>query len=305
MKERKKIKPIFENSRKMGCFVDVRFDIVSETKLGKQSHTFEANLHYLDIGEGKPLLLVHGIGQSLYTWFKNIDCFVESGYRVIAIDMAGFGYSSHPNIYYTIEESVMILKAFLVKLNIENAHVVGFSTGAICAICLAHEHPRFVDKLVLISPGGPNENYPFAMRFLTTRLGHALIRLSFGEGAMEQILREIHFDRPKVSKHTISQYYEPFKRKLARETLCAMMAHFDDALALTFLRATTNDTLVFSGENDPIHPLSMTAAYVNNIPSVNHIRLRNCGHVVHEEKAERVNSETILFLGSKEEEKKN
>ncbi len=302
MRERKKRKAKFANSKKMGSFVDVRFDIVGEHKHGKQSHTFEASLHYLDIGEGKPLLLVHGIGQSLYTWFKNIDYFAGRGYRVIALDLAGCGYSSHPNIYYTIEETVIVLKAFLEKLNIEKAHVVGFSTGALSTVCLAHEHPQLVDKMVLISPGGPNENYPFALRFLTTRIGHALIRLRFGENAMERILREIHFDRPLVMKHTVDQYYEPFKRKLVRDTLALTMAHFDDTQVHSFLRATSNDTLVFSGENDPVHPKNMVAQYANNIPGAKHIRLRNCGHVVHEEKPIRVNSEILLFFGHKDEE---
>lgn len=301
MRERKKRKAKFANSEQMGSFVDVRFDIVGEHKNGKQSHTFEARLHYLDKGEGKPLLLVHGIGQSLYTWFRNIDYFAERGYRVIAIDLAGYGYSSHPNIYYTIEETVIVLKAFLDKLNIENAHVVGFSTGALSAVCLAHDHPHLVDKLVLISPGGPNENYPFALRFLTTRIGHALVRLRFCENAMECVLCEIHFDKPLVTKHTVDQYYEPYKRKFVRDTLALSMAHFDDTQVRSFLRAITNDTLVFSGENDLIHQKNTIAPYAINIPGAKHTRLRNCGHIVHEEKPNRVNSETLLFFGHKDE----
>ncbi|MBT3320123.1 MAG: alpha/beta hydrolase [Clostridia bacterium] len=300
MRERKIRRKInFINSKQMGSFVDVRFDIVGEHKHGKQSHTFEASIHYLDKGKGVPLVLVHGIGQSLYTWFKNIDYFVGKGYRVIALDLAGFGYSSHPNIYYTVEESVIILKVFLEKLNIEKAHFVGFSTGALSVVSLAHEHPQMVDKIVLISPGGPNENYPFVMRFLTTRIGHAMMRLRFAENAIESVMREIHFDKPLVTKHTIDQYYEPFKRKRVRDTLAMTMAHFDDEKALSVLRATTNDTLVFSGENDPIHPGGMIAPYANNIPGARHLRLRNCGHVVHEEKPKRVNNEILMFFGHK------
>ena len=97
----------------MGNFVDIRFEIVGDHKHGRQSHTFEAMIHYYEKGQGQPLLLVHGIGQSLYTWHKNIDYFSEKGYRVIAIDLAGFGYSSHPNIYNTVEETAIILRAFM------------------------------------------------------------------------------------------------------------------------------------------------------------------------------------------------
>jgi pimeloyl-ACP methyl ester carboxylesterase len=297
MRARKKRETIFINNEHMGSFVDVRFDIVGENKHGKQSHTFEVNLHYLEKGEGKPLLLVHGIGQSLYTWFKNIDCFEKKGYRVIAIDLAGFGYSSQPNIYYTIEETTIILKAFMDKLSIEDAHVVGFSTGALSAICLAHDYPSLVDKLVLISPGGPNENYPFLMRFLTTRIGHALSHILFTEKEIENVLREVHFDKPLISKHTVDQYYAPFKRKGVRDTLAISMAHFEDSQALSYLRTTRNDTLVFSGENDPIHNAAMVTPYARNISGAKHIRLRNCGHIVHEEKSNRVNNEILSFFG--------
>jgi len=283
----------------MGSFVEVRFEIVGEHKHGKQSHTFEADIHYYEKGEGEPLLLVHGIGQSLYTWRKDIDYFAEKGYRVIALDLPGFGYSSHPNIYYTVEETAIILKAFMEKLEIEKAHFVGFSTGALSVIILAQKYPETVDKLVLISPGGPNENYPFALRFLTTRLGHVIFRFRIGQNALEQLLRELYFDKPLVTADMVEQYYAPYKRKRVRDTLSMSMSHYDDKNVISLLHGTRNDTLVLSGVNDPIHSANMVKKYASNISGAEHIRLRNCGHLVHEEKASRVNSEISKFLESK------
>jgi alpha-beta hydrolase superfamily lysophospholipase len=101
---RHKKEKLFENNEYMGAFADVSFDIVSENEMGREALRFDTKIHYYEKGEGIPLLLVHGMGQSLYTWRRNIDFFADNGFCVIAPDMAGFGYSGHPNIYYTLRK---------------------------------------------------------------------------------------------------------------------------------------------------------------------------------------------------------
>jgi pimeloyl-ACP methyl ester carboxylesterase len=55
-------------------------------------------LHYLKGGSGEPLILVHGIGQSLYTWREVFELLCEN-YTVFALDLIGMGYSSRPESY--------------------------------------------------------------------------------------------------------------------------------------------------------------------------------------------------------------
>ena len=284
------------NNASVGAFVDISFEIVSDAPSGPQSIHFDTKIHYIDKGEGVPILLVHGIGQSLFTWRNNIDYFAENGYRVIAFDLAGFGYSDHPHIYYTVEEYALIIDALLDALNIKKVHVFGFSTGALSAICFAHNCPRKADKLVLISPGGPNENYPFSMKFLTMWIGHAISRLFFSEVTLRNILHDLFFDKPQVTNEVVDGYHDPYKDKDVRETLAMCMAHFDDTHTRSLLKGTKNSVLVFSGEDDKIHNEKTIRAYAQNIPGVRHIRIRNCGHFVHEEKPNRFNEEALGFL---------
>ena len=69
-------------------------------------------IHYMDEGDGEPLVLVHTIGQSIYTW-RCLYASLTQHYRVIAVDMPGFGYSSRPDVYsYTIEEQSKALELF-------------------------------------------------------------------------------------------------------------------------------------------------------------------------------------------------
>jgi pimeloyl-ACP methyl ester carboxylesterase len=154
---------LFENNEYIGAYANISFDIATETEMGPETLRFETKIHYYEKGEGEPLLLVHGMGQSLYTWRENIDFFAENGFRVIAPDMVGFGYSGHLNIYYTIEENALVIGAFLDVLGIKKTHIAGFSTGALSALQFAATNPKKVDRLVLVSPGGPNEHYPFIL----------------------------------------------------------------------------------------------------------------------------------------------
>jgi pimeloyl-ACP methyl ester carboxylesterase len=291
----------FRNGRDLGSYISVSFQITGHTELGREKIFFETDIHYVDIGEGEPLLLVHGIGQSLYTWRRNVDYFISEGYRVIAIDLAGFGYSGHPNIYYTAEEYALILKAFLDALNIKRAHIAACSTGCAIAVCFAAAYSERVGKLVLVSPGSPNPGYPLGLRLLATSLGGAAFKLYFSESSLRSVLQRAYFDATQMTKEVVEGYYAPLRSKEARETLISCMKHFNDEYALSLLKSVKSETLVFSGTEDRIHDISSARAYAG-IPGSKHIRIRNCGHLVHEEKYSKFNVESGEFLKARDEE---
>lgn len=290
----------FKNNENVGSYKDITFTIISDSEMGAESIEFETKVHFIEHGKGKPILLVHGIGQSLYTWRNNINFLANNGYRVIAIDLPGFGYSEHPHIYYTVEEYALIIKAFLDAMKIKKTHIAAFSTGALSAVCFAAANPKRVDKLVMVSPGGPNEKYPFSIRFLTTWLGHTMFRLLFTESALHNVLSDMFFDKTAVTNEVVEEYYAPFSNKDVRDTLVMSMMHFDDEHARSLLRGIRKNTLVFSGTGDHFHDEKTIKSYAHTIPSAKHIRLRNCGHLVHEEKYDRFNNETLKFLNKQD-----
>lgn len=292
----------FKNGRDIGSYTGIRFEITGHTELGKENIFFETDIHYVDIGEGEPLLLVHGIGQSLYTWRRNVDHFISEGYRVIALDLAGFGYSGHPNIYYTAEEYALIIKAFLDSLNIKKVDMAACSTGCVSAVCFAAAFPKRVGKLVLVSPGAPNPKYPLSMRLLSTWLGAAVFRLYLSEASMRSALQHAYFDATLLKKDVAEGYYNPFRSREVRETLISCMKHFDDEHALSMLKSVKSETLIFSGVEDRMHDISMVRIYAGGIPGSKHIRIRNCGHLVHEEKPSKFNAEVCKFLKTEAEE---
>src|SRR6266850_2604911 len=111
------------------------------------------HLHYLERGEGPPLVLLHGNGAMLQDFeISGILAPLAQRYRVIAVDRPGFGHTSRPRsqIWTPNAQAELIHKA-LIQLDVEQAIVVGHSWGTLVALSLALDHPADVRGLVLIS----------------------------------------------------------------------------------------------------------------------------------------------------------
>lgn len=111
------------------------------------------HLHYLERGEGPPLVLLHGNGAMLQDFeISGILAPLAQRYRVIAVDRPGFGHTSRPRsqIWTPNVQAELIHKA-LIQLDVEQAIVVGHSWGTLVALSLALDHPADVRGLVLLS----------------------------------------------------------------------------------------------------------------------------------------------------------
>jgi pimeloyl-ACP methyl ester carboxylesterase len=110
-------------------------------------------LHYVDRGQGRPVVLLHGNGAMVQDWMASgvLDA-AAAGYRVIAFDRPGFGHSDRPRttVWTPAAQAALIHKA-LVRLGITKPIVVGHSWGTLVALAMALDFPRDVAALVLMS----------------------------------------------------------------------------------------------------------------------------------------------------------
>ncbi len=126
-------------------------------------------INVVELGEGPPLVFVHGLSGSWPNWLEQLPVFagrngdasqmqVSPGlgtHRVIALDLPGFGRSPlPPDGTVSITGYAELLDALLEQLGVDTAAVVGNSMGGFIAAELAIRHPRRVERLVLISPAG-------------------------------------------------------------------------------------------------------------------------------------------------------
>ena len=85
-------------------------------------------VHVMAAGDGDPVLLIHGVGQSAYTWRRSFDE-LSKHFLVIAVDMIGYGYSDRPDLTYSIEENSEFLLALLNTLRIKQTHLIAMGSG--------------------------------------------------------------------------------------------------------------------------------------------------------------------------------
>ncbi|MEH6306128.1 alpha/beta hydrolase [Olivibacter sp. CPCC 100613] len=86
-------------------------------------------LCYEDIGEGPPLILIHGWPSNHLMWEPQVDFFVQQGFRCITYDRRGFGMSSHPLHGYDYDTLADDLNEIVIQLDLHQVILVGFSMG--------------------------------------------------------------------------------------------------------------------------------------------------------------------------------
>jgi pimeloyl-ACP methyl ester carboxylesterase len=123
-------------------------------------------VNVIEIGEGPPLLLIHGLSGSWPNWLEQLPVFARAR-RVIAVDLPGFGHSPMPREPISISGYARTLDALLDALDVDAAPVVGNSMGGFVSAELAINFPQRVERLMLVSAAGLSTyNHPGATRAL-------------------------------------------------------------------------------------------------------------------------------------------
>ncbi len=262
----------FLNSDHMGGFVQVG----------------DVRVHYYEQGEGEPLLLIHTLGQSLYTWHKVIGRFAAS-YRVIAVDVPGHGYSdkllADPD--YTLHTTSDRLIGVLDALNVEKAHVCAFSMGALFALDMAERYADRIGRMVLISPGGLTPTMPYAIRSLDSSLTGWFTAATLSEKTVAELLTDAFFDQTLITNEMVREYYIPLADKDSRTALRTALRAFNEDDVIAALRDVQSEVLIIWGVDDRWHEVSIAEIFHIALQKVEFALIRNCGHILHEEKPQR------------------
>ncbi len=110
-------------------------------------------LNVIELGSGPPLVFVHGLIGRWTVWLEQLSAFA-SRYRVIAVDLPGFGDSPMPAEKISIPGYARTIEQLLERLDIGAATFVGHSMGGFTSVELAIDFPERVQRLVLVSPSG-------------------------------------------------------------------------------------------------------------------------------------------------------
>jgi pimeloyl-ACP methyl ester carboxylesterase len=263
-----------------------------------------AEVNYVELGEGEPLLFIHGLAGCWRNWLETLPHFAAS-HRAIALDLPGFGDSPMPSWEISMSNYGRMLHDFCEKLGIERvAALVGNSLGGFVATEAAIERPRRFRRLVLVSAAGisfaeAKGRRPTAM----ARTIKAAAPLIAGE-------RPVWYARPRgkwVAFGRVMQKPWRLRAELLREQMRPGLASpglvaataatigYDTRARLTEIEIPT---LVVWGLNDHIVPVEAAVGYHRLIP---HSRLEifeGTGHVPQLERPARFNALLDEFIES-------
>ncbi len=260
-------------------------------------------VNYIEAGDGPTVLLVHGLGTSLITWYRNVDPLVDAGYRVIAVDLPGHGDSDKPrDMSYDPEAAPIFLQQFLEVVGVERATVVGSSAGGLLVAMFALAHPEMVDKVVLVASGGLGHEVSWLLRIVSVPgLGELLYqpRLHLNSNISKYLFHQPPPFLDEVMPEMQRVRNLPGSRYAALRSIRSsinLLGLRKQRHILEHLKDLRAPLMIVWGQEDAIIPVSHAASVQEELPqSVVHI-FSECGHWPHMEKSEEFNSHLLRFL---------
>ena len=184
----------------------------------------DIQLHYIEQGQGQPLILLHGNGESCDYFEHQIPCFSKD-YRVIAIDTRGHGKSLRGEKPFTIKQFAEDLYDFMDAKGITKANILGFSDGGNIALEFALKHPERIEKLILnganLFPSGvkPLYQWPIEIGYRIAKMfSKKSVKAKQNAELLGLMVNEPHIDPSELARLTIPVLVIAGKKDMIKES---------------------------------------------------------------------------------------
>ena len=253
----------------------------------------DVRCYYELLGSGDPVLLIPGLGTTCRLWDEVLPELAAS-FSLILVDNRGAGQSLAKRQPRALDDLAADLVELLDALKVDKAHVIGLSVGGLIAQRLAIDHPRRVDRLVLISCAHHFAAYLLEMMGL---LGHAL--RYFPRDLFERTIGILGASPEYVDTHPghiPQQLLTNGKQLVPRSAIATQLKCVSRSdLAAEDFRITA-PTLVISGEHDAMIPSGYARQMARDIPGSEFALVPGSGHNPLVEKPETVVPRILEFL---------
>lgn len=241
-------------------------------------------ISYRDVGDGPAILLLHGLGHSLDGWRKVMLPLANPGYRVLAIDLPGFGWSDPPP-QIDLETYVATLRDWLDLHCLERVALVGNSMGGLVAAAAAAALPERTAALVLVDPAGYGQDVPWVFRLASTWLGSLVTPRRSLPAQVRRALRYVYADPSLIEDAEVEHILATVSRPEVWATLqtigrrAVTLQGMRPALGLGPLPPPAPvPTLVVWGERDRLLPISHLEAVRAHFPEAEVTVFSTSGH---------------------------
>lgn len=262
---------------------------------------------YVDEGKGDQVIIfLHGLGSYLPAWKNNIEG-LKSSFRVIAIDLPGYGKSSKAPHSGKMSFYADVVKAFAEKLDLTDITLAGHSMGGQITMVTALNYPELVKNLVLIAPAGFEKFSEGQKQWFRSVMTLEGVKNTSAEDIQTNLAVNF-YNKPKEADFMITDRIIMRDAKDFDHYCYAVVQSVSgmvDEPMLEMLPQIKQPTLIIFGENDNLIPnrflnpgKTLKVAQVGNekIPNSQLVMVPKAGHFVQFEKPTEVNTAISKFL---------
>jgi pimeloyl-ACP methyl ester carboxylesterase len=286
-----------------------------ETWTHRFAETNGIRMHYVEQGQGFPVVLCHGFPELWYSWRHQIPTLAAAGLRAIAPDLRGYGETDKPPELeaYDIHHLAADIVGLLDSLGLEKAVVVGHDWGGLIVWPLALMHPERVERVVGLNTPFlprpplpptqifrqmPDHRFDYILFFQEPGRAEAALEADL-EGRLGDMIRRTAADPAFLSDEDLHIYCEAFRRGGLTGPLnyyrnmdrnWETTAHLDGKQVLC-------PALMVCAEKDPILKPEMADGMESHVPNLRKVLIEDCGHWTQQEKPAEVNAALLEFLG--------
>jgi pimeloyl-ACP methyl ester carboxylesterase len=260
--------------------------------------------HYIEKGEGEPVILIHGFLYNSYTWNNNIDALADR-FKVYALDLWGFGYSTREPLDYGYPLYADQLLKFMDALNIQKASLVGHSMGGGTCIFFSVQHRERVNKVILVDPAGMPNPLPLIGKIANLpKVGEFLLGLK-GNFYRKMVLSTTFiYDKGFITDSYFENVTRFHKIKGTTEVLLKILRkQFFHTLLDEIRRLGEIDVsiLIIWGRHDQAVPFERGQGMHKILRGSRLEIFEQMGHCPHDEQSQKFNQLALDFLASTEE----
>lgn len=227
------------------------------------------------MGDGEPLILVHGLSASTLWWRRNIAALAQQ-YRVYLLDLPGFGSMHRLYHRFVLDDMAAWLLAWMEAMDIRYASLIGHSMGGYICLHVAAHHPEKVRRLVLVAPAGlPHRKNIFGYAFPLMLAIHY---------AAPTFLPILFYDALRTGPLTFFSATQSLLRK--------------DLHGI--LKSIITPTLLIWGVNDALVPATFADVFRQEIVNSRLLLLNKAGHVAMYDQAREFNEAVLTFLNNQD-----
>jgi pimeloyl-ACP methyl ester carboxylesterase len=249
------------------------------------------NLHYTETGKGEPVLLLHGLGESSYSWRYVIPELAKT-HRVIALDLKGFGQSDKPEDgRYSLFDQADLVDQFIAEHGFRNLTLVGHSFGGGVALALAlKDHDRRsprLKRLILVDSIAYKQDIPWGIALMRTPILADLgINLIPPETQMELALKFAYADSSKIPPEAPAEYAKQIRAPGGKYAILRTAAQLMPENIEKFTKRYKDlklETLLIWCARDGIVPIDYGRRLYDDLPNARMHILPACVHLPQEE----------------------